>query len=184
LYSTSQVFEHQSPLLQRVLKTAKWHRVEFVRWHGNDQFVDKGWKITAIHPYDGQFKGTDNANSLCVVVEFAGRKILLPGDLEPPGTQSVISMPSVDVDVLMAPHHGSIHSKSDKLLQWCTPETVVISGGTRSLSKKVLQQFADEHRRVLATARDHALRIEISSDSSIRMMHWMEDDWQDFETSR
>jgi len=41
--------------------------------------------ITVLHPPRGSGKGSDNANSLVLCVDFAGRRILLPGDLESPG---------------------------------------------------------------------------------------------------
>ena len=134
--------------------------------------------MLALHPPTQGVAGTDNANSLCALIEFAGRRILLPGDLEPPGMQMLVAQTPTKVDVLMAPHHGSLNSKSDSLLKWCRPETVVISGSTRAVSTRVLEAFAAEGREVFVTARDHALRIEIARDGSIKKKHWVVDHWQ------
>lgn len=73
--------------------------------------------------------GRDNANSLLLTVEFAGRRTLLTGDLESPGIERVISDPPLDCDVLLAPHHGSPLSDPPGFAAWTTPEWVVMSGG-------------------------------------------------------
>jgi competence protein ComEC len=72
--------------------------------------------------------GRDNANSLLLAVEFAGRRILLPGDLESPGIERVMADPPLDCDVLLAPHHGSENSDPPGFAAWCRPEWVVMSG--------------------------------------------------------
>jgi len=178
LYSTSQVYSHSSPLLQQILQASARRGVEHVTWKKGTTWQGNGWSMLALHPPEQGVKGTDNANSLSMLIEFAGRRILLPGDLEPPGMQMLVSQTPTAVDVLMAPHHGSLNSKSDALLRWCNPKTVVISGSTRAVSPRVLDAFADEEREVFVTARDHAIRIEISKNGSIQKKHWMVDRWE------
>ena len=56
----------------------------------------------------------------CLSVEYRGRRILLPGDLEPPGLDDVLAEEPRPCDVLMAPHHGSRQSNSPELAAWCT----------------------------------------------------------------
>ncbi len=179
LYSTSQVFSHSSPLLQQILQSSARRGVDHVTWKKGTDWQGNGWNLLALHPPEQGVKGTDNANSLSILIEFAGRRILLPGDLEPPGMQMLVSQTPTAVDVLMAPHHGSLNSKSDALLKWCNPATVVISGSTRAVSPRVLDAFADEQREVFVTARDHAIRIEISKNGSIQKKHWMVDHWEE-----
>ena len=159
LFSTSQVFSHSSPLLQQILKASARRGVDHITWNKGTHWQGKGWNLLALHPPEQGVKGSDNANSLSIVIEYAGRRILLPGDLEPPGMQMLVSQTPIAVDILMAPHHGSLNSKSDALLRWCNPATVVISGSARAVSPRVLDAFADEHREVFVTARDHAIRL-------------------------
>jgi competence protein ComEC len=54
---------------------------------------------------------SDNANCVVLSVEYAGRRILLTGDLEPPGMELVMNEPRQHYDVLLAPHHGSGSSR-------------------------------------------------------------------------
>ena len=179
LFSTSQVYTHKSPLLRQILDATQRRGVKHITWKKGSVHQGNGWSMLALHPPEQGVAGTDNANSLCVLMEFAGRRILLPGDLEPPGMQMLVSQPATSVDVLMAPHHGSLNSKSNALLNWCNPSTIVISGSTRAVSPRVLEAFAAEDREVFVTARDHAIRIEISQDGSIIKKHWVANRWME-----
>jgi competence protein ComEC len=178
LISTRQVFEHRSPLLTQNLHVVGSRGARMVAWKKGDVHQGEGWSMLALHPPDQGVVGTDNANSLCVMMEFAGRRILLPGDLEPPGMQMLVAQDATKVDVMMAPHHGSLSAKSEALLDWCAPEIIVISGANRAQSTRVLDAFAAKHRQVLVTARDHAIRIEIARDGSIDTKHWVVDHWE------
>jgi competence protein ComEC len=98
-------------------------------WSGDRLRVGADVTIDVIHPPRLGVVGRDNANSITVVVEHAGRRLLLPGDLETPGLEDVMAELPVDCDVLMAPHHGSRRSDPPGFAAWSTPEWVVISGG-------------------------------------------------------
>jgi competence protein ComEC len=87
-----------------------------------------GVKIDVLHPPPTGVPGTDNANCLVLGVEFCDRRILLTGDLEPPGMQMVMNEFPFRCDVLLAPHHGSAHSDPISFGQWCAPRYVIISG--------------------------------------------------------
>lgn len=74
---------------------------------------------------------TANDASVVLLVEVAGVRILLTGDLEPPGQAAVARLVGgldLDVDVLKVPHHGSGRQDRD----WLTslrPEVALISVG-------------------------------------------------------
>ena len=49
-----------------------------------------------------------NDSSLVIMVEVRGLRLLLTGDVEPPGQQAILATGSdLDADVLKIPHHGS-----------------------------------------------------------------------------
>jgi competence protein ComEC len=49
-----------------------------------------------------------NDASVVVLAEVAGLRVLLTGDVEPPGQAALArTVPGLDVDVLKVPHHGS-----------------------------------------------------------------------------
>jgi len=94
------------------------------RLRTGDDSVD----IEVLHPPREGVIGRDNANSLLLSVTFAGKRIVLPGDLESPGIERVMADPPLDCDILLAPHHGSDLSDPPGFAAWCTPEWVVMSG--------------------------------------------------------
>ena len=98
-------------------------------WAG-DRLRSGAVTLNVLHPPHDGVIGSDNANSVTLSVDYAGRRIMLPGDLETPGLEDVIAEQPVDCDVVMAPHHGSRRSDPPGFAAWSTPEWVVISGGT------------------------------------------------------
>lgn len=111
--------------------------------------------------------GSDNANSIVLLVEHAGRRLLLPGDLESPGLEDVLAEEPLDVDVLMAPHHGSMSSDPTGFSLWSTPEFVVISGAADGQERARLESVRESYRargaKVYHTAECGAVRCELSS---------------------
>jgi competence protein ComEC len=115
-----------------------------------------GDRVTAdvLHPPRVGMLGTDNADSIALAIECDGRRALLPGDLESPGLDGVLTELPLDCDVLMAPHHGSRRSDPPGLAAWCTPEWVVVSGGATADVASVTRTYEAAGARVLHTYDD------------------------------
>ena len=74
-----------------------------------------------VGPGDGS---TANEASVVLLVEVAGLRLLLTGDVEPEGQAELARLlPGLHVDVLKMPHHGSAHQDEPWLLSldpaWC-----------------------------------------------------------------
>ena len=94
--------------------------------HSGDRLLGgRDCKIEVLHPPRRGLLGGDNVNSIVLAIEYSGRRILLPGDLEPPGLSDVLAEEPWDCDVLMAPHHGSRRSDPAGLAGWCSPEWAI-----------------------------------------------------------
>jgi competence protein ComEC len=119
--------------------------------------------LTVLHPPRDGVLGRDNANSVLVSVEFAGKRILLPGDLESPGLELVMSDPPLDCDILLAPHHGSAQSDPPGFAAWCTPEHVVLSGQRSDRTLPAQQSYQRVGATVYHTAFDGAVSITVDS---------------------
>lgn len=119
--------------------------------------------IEVLHPPRGGIAGSDNANSLVLLINYQGRRILLTGDLEPPGLKQLLNAPPLDCDVLMAPHHGSGGSDPPGLIDWCSPEHVIISGSRRDVSPRVTEAYAARGAQVLHTAIDGAVTVVVEN---------------------
>ena len=118
-------------------------------------------RIEVLHPTRQGVLGSDNANSLVLVIEVHGRRILLTGDLEPPGTDALLAETPMDCDVLLAPHHGSMRSDPDAVAEWSTPEWVVISGANHDDAGDVTNVFQNRGACVLHTGKVGAVRVTI-----------------------
>ncbi len=132
--------------------------------------------IDVLHPPRGGVFGTDNAHSLVLSVKAAGRCILLTGDLEAPGVQTLLAQPPLDCDVLLAPHHGSPRSDPAGVVNWCTPEYAVISSHFPLADPRY-----DPYRRLLgpralATSDTGAVRVRLST-SGVDVRTWRRDPW-------
>jgi competence protein ComEC len=54
-------------------------------WSGDRLHIGSEVTIDILHPPRRGVLGTDNANSITLAIEYRGRRLLLPGDLESPG---------------------------------------------------------------------------------------------------
>lgn len=108
------------------------------RWRGaikeievGDTLQVGGFTCRAVWPRE-PVAGLENADSLCLDVDYQGAKgtlsVLLTGDTE--RDQEELYAPDVgDIDVLKVGHHGSKVSVSDELLQELKPEAAIASAG-------------------------------------------------------
>jgi competence protein ComEC len=137
-------------------------------WAGDRLRTSAGVTIDVLHPPREGVIASDNANSVVLAVEYAGRRILLPGDLESPGLEEVTAELPYDCDVLLAPHHGSRRSDPPGFAAWCSPEIVVISGGVGA-DPLVRQTYEQAGARVFNTGQDGAVDVALT-DGSIQVV--------------
>ncbi len=131
--------------------------------------------IDVLHPPAAGAGDDDNANSIVLAIEYRGKRLLLPGDLEDQGLNRLVGQSPYDCDVLLAPHHGSPNSHPAKFAAWSTPEWVVISGGFRGRLAKVRQTYEADGGRVLHTARIGAVHVVIDN-AGLRVGTYLDDD--------
>jgi competence protein ComEC len=131
-----------------------------------------------LHPPRAGSGGSDNADSLVVRLVYLGRTLVLPGDLEPPGSQQFLAQqPQVNCNVLMAPHHGSIHSSPREILNSTRPDWVVISGaGDARACASALAEYAQLGASVFHTGAAGAIRIRVSREG-ITTRAWKAGAW-------
>jgi competence protein ComEC len=134
-----------------------------------------GVEISVRHPTRDSLLENDNANSLLLWVEYRGVTILLPGDLESPGLEAVLAEAPQDCDILLAPHHGSSRSDPPGFASWCSPEFVVISGGSGDSTTSVVDSYSEAGRRVFHTAQRGAVTFRID-DAAIKISAFVAND--------
>ena len=135
-------------------------------------------EVSVLSPTGQGFGGNDNADSIVLLVDSGGRKILLPGDLEKGGLEFLLAQPLIDCDVVMAAHHGSPHSEPEQFMAWSTPEWVIISGGGKRVTEAMGQRFLGpvSKRRVLRTNQAGAVQVTVDADK-VTAERWETDRW-------
>ncbi len=130
-------------------------------WAGDRLRLGTEVNVEVLHPPRLGTLGNDNANSVTLVIEYEGRRILLPGDLESPGMEELTAERALDCDVLLAPHHGSARSDPPGFAAWSAPEWVVVSGGAADVSPSV-RSYEAAGAAVLQTHRQGAVEFLVS----------------------
>jgi competence protein ComEC len=141
-------------------------------WSGDELHVGADVRGQVLHPPRKGVLGSDNANSITLGVEYAGRRILLPGDLESPGLEDVMAELPYKCDVLLAPHHGSRRSDPPGFAAWSTPRWVVISGGGGDDVEPVVRTYEQAGAGVFVTNKAGAVHFSFSPDAGMRLATW------------
>jgi len=132
--------------------------------------IDDGVTVEVLHPPPGAPLMDDNANSVVLRIGFAGRTILLTGDLADSGLAELLKEPAQKVDVLLSPHHGSPGSNPAALAAWGRPELVVVSTG-RSTALPALRERYAPGGSVLSTHEAGAVTVEVGANGELRVRH-------------
>lgn len=137
-----------------------------------------GHPVSTLHPPLARLPGSDNANSLVLRVDCGGKALLLPGDLEPPGTERLIRIERPPPGgVLMAPHHGSLRMDAASVLQWSRPAETIVSGGRRARKPEVAQMLSATGSGVHVTSDVGAIRAVIDRHGDIEIRSWSDSPW-------
>ncbi|MFH5806662.1 ComEC/Rec2 family competence protein [Alienimonas sp. DA493] len=92
-----------------------------------------GATLTVLHPAAAlDPEASDNDRSVVLLIEYAGRRLLLTGDVEGGPQRDLVERYLTDhgpgVDVLLAPHHGGRRANPPALAEALRPRIVVASG--------------------------------------------------------
>jgi competence protein ComEC len=130
--------------------------------------MDQSASLRVLSPPFERRSAIDNAESVVLEIEYAGRRILLTGDLEAEGMDALLRMPSRKVDVLLAPHHGSLEPNSSGIARWARPDHAVVSGG-RPQVLPGLQRAYGADATIWNTTDSGAITVEISPAGDVRV---------------
>ena len=103
-------------------------RAEEILYGAEDLLLSSG--NTEIRVFSSPISGDDNENSLCVLFDTEKCDILITGDRDGFGERMLLrKITDLDIDVLVAGHHGSKYATCEELLTAVRPEIVCISAG-------------------------------------------------------
>ncbi len=130
-----------------------------------------GVSFTIRHPPAGwDPESTDNARSIVLDVAFAGRHILLTGDLELSGLEALVAQPRPDPppEAILAPHHGGRAANPEWLYEWARPRIVIASQRPPSVpANDPLAAIERMGIPILRTWRKGAIRISWTRDGVV-----------------
>lgn len=130
--------------------------------------LDPTVSIRVLHPKPDFAGPSDNSNSLVISLEYAGRRILLMGDVEHEGLSQLLRTDRLDTDILLAPHHGSLKANPADLARWATPEWVIASSRDDMVRHRLAATYGPA-TQVLTTARHGAIRCQIQADGQMQV---------------
>jgi len=129
IYVTPPMLQSQEPAMRDVYQAIRAANIP-IESLASDSHIQLDPSITTqiLHPPPQGVRGSDNANSLVLLLRCGEHSLLLPGDLESPGLEDLLQQQEQHCSVIMAPHHGSRRSDPVGLALWAQPKWVVISG--------------------------------------------------------
>ncbi len=137
-----------------------------------------GQTIRILHPPRERMLANDNANSLVLQIDCGDKTLILPGDLEPPGTELLVQADRPPPGgVLMAPHHGSLSMDAATVLQWARPSETIVSGGQRAQRPEVQDMLSFTGSGVHVTSDVGAIRVRIDREGKIEVRTWTKSPW-------
>jgi competence protein ComEC len=116
---------------------------------------------------DPEYKNQSANDGSCVILlDLQGVKILLTGDIEARVEAFLVASEElIDIDVLIAPHHGSATSSSKRFIESLTPEHVIFSAGYRNRyhhpSSTIQERYRELNVRQWNTATMGAIQLQI-----------------------
>jgi competence protein ComEC len=180
VYVSPVMFELPSAALDELAQSLDSRGVAVRRLHGGQRLsTGPDVRLEVLHPPRRGVIGSDNANSLVLLVEYAGRRVLLTGDLESPGLDDLLAEEPLDCDVILAPHHGSRRSDPTGFALWSTPEYVIVSGslgfGDERQAYEVAESYGARGAQVLHTATAGCIEVKLSTGGvEVRTMRELE----------
>ncbi len=138
-----------------------------VCWAGDRFELSPGVFANVLHP-PAEFAGEDNEQSLVLLVECLDKRLLLTGDIAESGLRQLLATHPTEVDVLVAPHHGSRRANPPELIKWARPKLVVVSQG-RPRSGATLDVYRDAGIPVFSTNDRGAITLRFDTADSLEV---------------
>ena len=148
-------------------------------------YIDAGddsisYKVDFVMPYISSlsdFSAFPDSNDMSpiIVIEFAGKRIMLTGDLEKEAEEAFVGyytenpelLSTLDCDLLKVGHHGSATSTSQEFLDLVSPEYAVISCGVNHGTyhhprQAVLDRLINANSRIYRTDLQGTVTLTVS----------------------
>ena len=168
----AQCDEGSEPALRDLRVEAKRGHVEWIELKAGDHMEMGGLQLRVLWPPLEAEDLDENARSLVLRLTWAGRSMLLTGDLDGEGEEGLLASGQVlQADLLKVGHHGSRGATSEAFLLQVKPKQALISVGAGNRyglpSRQTLERLDEARVKVWRTDLDGALRVEINSEGLV-----------------
>jgi competence protein ComEC len=164
LSSNIENYHHDQLKVCRAGVDWQWHSAHF-------QFIHPPANLTEV----GLRKLSDNNSSCVLLVTHPSGSILLTGDIEKLVEKRLIANQhdKLDIDVLIAPHHGSKSSSTRAFIQTTSPDYVVFATGYRNPygfpDENVVSRYEEFGSHLVNTASQGMISFEFSDENGLQL---------------
>ena len=144
-----------------------------VAWQGVE--LEVLWPDERQLGWDGGCRVGVNDASIALAMRFAGRALLLTGDIEAPSEAALLAHGTVELraDVLKSPHHGSKSSSTPEFLDAVGASHVIVSGLPGRLPMpphaSVLERYRARGAQIWMTGLDGAVTATFGRDGGLEI---------------
>lgn len=145
-------------------------RVSQRKIHRGDNILLGQLCVTCLHPEKGFVADSANAYSTTLSVTYKNRSILLTGDLEKNGEETLMESLG-NYDILKVAHHGSRNSTSEEFLEKMRPDAAVISCGENN-------RYGHPHEELLKRLSLHTPNIYRTDEGGAIILQTQGEEWR------
>jgi competence protein ComEC len=132
-------------------------------------------KIKVLHSPLFNRSRKPNENSIVIMVEVYGRKLLLTGDIESKNEQELIKKYGkfLKADIIKVPHHGSKSSSTEEFLEQISPRIALLSVGNAEFlnlpNEEVIRRYINYRCELYRTDINGEIFVSIYPDGMIKI---------------
>ncbi|MDO5015880.1 MAG: DNA internalization-related competence protein ComEC/Rec2 [Eubacteriales bacterium] len=163
---------------EQILALAARREIPVLRaWPGDRFLLDDELylEVLAASLPQKQITFSSNANSLCCLLHWGPKALLLTGDAELINEEIYCSIDRQEVDLLKVSHHGSNSASSEAFLDRSKPRCAVVSVGKNNYghpATEVLRRLEERGITLLRTDHDGCIRFTLDRQGRIRLETW------------
>lgn len=154
---------HTSSAVGRLMAGVKANGVPWLTLARGDHLTGTGEVLVEVlwPPREEVDVRESNDTSMVLRISYAGRRILVCGDIEERALQQLLGSADLKADVLLLPHHGSVEPSTAAFIGAVDPEYCIRSSGRRDHETRNSLLELVEGRCYFNTAEDGAIEVVV-----------------------
>ncbi len=173
----------ETEVMDRIILACKKRNSDITYLKKDDRIsIQEGIAIDVLFPKAGHKDQEENNNSLVLLLDYEGHKLLLTGDIEKEGEEVLMKEHrSLESKILKVPHHGSKTSSTAELIRVVKPKIAIIQVGKNNFghpAPEVLERYQDENVKMLRTDEKGAILLDIQDNGIIIKTMIEEDEYE------